>query len=325
MDANFLEKRLNISRPSMVHRIHFPVFEEKKLHVSIKRDDLLHPIISGNKWRKLKYQLLLHINNSQNSIISFGGAWSNHLHALGYCCYQLKIPFTAFIRGEFSNTPSAMIRDLQNWGTDIQYLNRSDYRKKHLPQFLQELQGQNPQATIIPEGGSHMGAFQGLEELISELPLDTDVFCMAVGSGGTIAGSVLANKYEYMRILGIPVVNDFDDIQLRIRNLLQQAFHNEGEYNNAINKLTLLDGYHLGGYAKINQELIDFMKLFYQLNEVMLEPVYTAKMMLAITQLAQKDVFKPEQKIILLHSGGLQGLRGFGKYHLDRWYQNNSE
>ena len=316
-----LEQKLNIKTPSILTPIHSATFYDRKVQCLLKRDDLIHPVISGNKWRKLKYQLLSHRASNKNCIISFGGAWSNHLHALGYCCKQLDIQLQVYIRGEVSKKPSKMIQDLLQWGVKVHYLDRAQYRLKDTAQFLKQMELAFPTATIIPEGGSHLLAIKGVVEMVSELPHDVDYFCMAVGSGGTIAGSLVGLKGN-CKIIGIPVVNAYEDIQQRIRTLLAYENKDPKQIQNIMDKMDLIDGFHRGGYAKVDIELAEFIKLFHTQNNVILEPIYTGKLCLAITHLAQQGYFKPHQKIVILHSGGLQGLRGMNKFELDSWYQS---
>ncbi len=326
-----IDEVLSIKTPSSLTAIDRPIFRLHNLQVSVKRDDQIHPVISGNKWRKLKYQLKALLSTDKPEVISFGGAWSNHLHALGYCCYQLSIPLTVFVRGEETHYQSAMIDDLRQWKTEIQWLDRKTYRQKNTEDFLQSLQQQYPAATIIAEGGSSLLAFKGVGELIDELPQDTRYFCLAVGSGGTFAGAALAARERNIRVIGIPVVNDFNDISQRINLLWRQcnelAKKSDKSKNELLQKLwsnsQLIDGYHGGGYAKISPEIASYIKQFYSDQRIMLEPIYVTKLALAVEDLARRGFFAKNSKIVMLHSGGLQGLRGIKKFGLSQWYKEN--
>lgn len=326
-----IDEVLAIKTPSLLTAIEHPIFRAHNLQVSVKRDDQIHPVISGNKWRKLKYQLKALLSTDKSEIISFGGAWSNHLHALGYCCYQLSIPLRVLIRGEESHYQSAMIEDLRQWKTEIKWLDRKTYRQKHTEAFLQSLQQQYPAAAIIAEGGSSLLAFKGVGEIIDELPQDTQYFCLAVGSGGTFSGAALAAKERNIKVIGIPVVNDFNDISQRINLLWRQCNRLTNKLDKSKNEFLkelwsnsqLIDGYHMGGYAKISPEIASYIKQFYCDQSIMLEPIYVAKLALAVEDLARRDFFKKNSKIVVLHSGGLQGLRGINKFGLNQWYKEN--
>ncbi len=327
-----IETELFIQTPSLLTPIDRPRFKQQNLHVLMKRDDIIHPIVSGNKWRKLKYQLQALLSTDNPEVISFGGTWSNHLHALGYCCHQLSIPLRVFVRGEEAHYQSAMIADLRQWKVEITWLDRKTYRQKHTDDYVKVLQQQYPAAIIIPEGGSSLFALKGVAELMNELPAETHYFCMAVGSGGTFAGAGLAALDRGIKIIGIPVVKDFNDISRRINLLWRQhqsldvkSDKNKNEILQRVqSNCQLIDGYHGGGYAKISPDIASFIKQFYREQRIMLEPIYVAKLVLAIEDLASRGFFVENSHIVMLHSGGLQGLRGINKYGLSQWYKRVS-
>jgi len=307
-----LEKKLDLLIPSPIKKISLQGCEQNNLNIFIKRDDQIHAVVCGNKWRKLKYNLKHILENNTSQVVSFGGAWSNHLHALGYCCKQLEIELIAIIRGEESNTPSAMLIDLMDWGAKIKWISRSEYRLKTDPQWLQNLSNNYPNSILIPEGGSNALGMIGITELAKELmnqfPEGIDYVCTAVGSGGTIAGLIRGFQHTSTTVIGIPVVKGVDQLNRTIDKLLG---------NHELTRWQLMAGYECGGYAKYGEQLAQYIKHFKQQHDILLEPIYTAKLLSAVEDLIQKQFFKPDSTIVILHSGGLQGLRGTKKFNLN--------
>ena len=201
MTEQQLVKQLGIKTPSPLQVItpNWQVIENYQ--ITVKRDDLIHPIISGNKWRKLKYALLEAINSGAQHILSFGGGYSNHLHALGYCCHELKIEFTAIVRGDYSQNPSPMLLDLAKWQTKISYVDRKTYQQRTNVDYLHGLQQRHPNAVLIPEGGSWRYAIKGVAEIITELPEQFDNILAPVASGGTLAGLISASEHYNTHII----------------------------------------------------------------------------------------------------------------------------
>ncbi len=193
--------------PSKLQKIIHPLFKRHHLRVSIKRDDLIHPIISGNKWRKLKHNLIQLKPDKKQGVISFGGAYSNHIHALAYACFQENIDCIGIIRGEEHYQNNFTLRWAQHWGMKLKFVNRKTYRLRFEENYLMELQKQFPGFVIIPEGGSNKLALPGVGEVISELnnQCQFDTLMTPVGSGGTIAGLINADKNHH-NILGIAVL-----------------------------------------------------------------------------------------------------------------------
>jgi 1-aminocyclopropane-1-carboxylate deaminase len=277
----------------------------QNIQISIKRDDLLHPIVSGNKWRKLKYVLLETSDNDVKHIVSFGGGYSNHLHALGYCCQQLGIRLNAIIRGDYSQNLSPMLRDLLSWGTDIQYVDRVTYQQRAEPQYLQTLTTKYPNALLIPEGGSQQQALKGVAEIIQELTHQYDYILAPVASGGTLAGLIQGTtkqiKHNGCQILGMAVLKGEGYLEQLVTTLLTE--------DNDTRNWQINHNYHFGGYAKSNSELAQFCSDFYQQTDIKIEPVYSGKLFFALRDLVNKKYFPDGSRILALHTGGLQGAR----------------
>jgi 1-aminocyclopropane-1-carboxylate deaminase len=297
-----VELELNITSPSPIVPITplWPGIENYSL--SVKRDDMLHPVISGNKWRKLKYALLDAQQQNIKHILSFGGGYSNHLHALAYCCNKLGIRLTAIIRGDYSSKLTPMLEDMQTWRTDIQWVDRQTYQRRDDPAYLNELKHQYEDVLIIPEGGSQSLALQGVAEIVAELDEHYDYIIAPVGSGGTLAGLINATVGLPTQVLGIAVLKGQGYLEGLVSNLLPESAH--GANNWQINH-----DFHFGGYAKSSEELRTFCSDFQLQTHIPIEPVYSGKMFFALAKLIQQNAFPIGSKILALHTGGLQGAR----------------
>ena len=296
-----LQHLLKIQSPSPILCMQTDWPGASNYQIDLKRDDLLHPIISGNKWRKLKYALLQGQQNHLKHIVSFGGGYSNHLHALGYCCGKMKLRFSAIIRGDYSANPSPMLQDLKAWGSELHYVERSIYKLRDQPEYLAKLQGQYPKATIIPEGGSQALALRGVGEIIHELTEDYDYILAPVGSGGTLAG-LINQRPGNTKIIGIAVLKGKDYLENLVSDLLPAPAQDKSNWQ-------INHHYHMGGYGKSNHELNTFCKTFGQQTAIAIEPVYSGKLLFALKDLVAKKAFPSGSKILVIHTGGLQGAR----------------
>lgn len=306
-----------MSNLSDLQTLHHPLFEQYQLNVQIKRDDLIDPIISGNKWRKLKYNLRHVKENGFKGIISFGGAYSNHIHALAYACFQNNINAIGIIRGENHYAENFTLSKAKKWGMDLHFVDRVTYRQRDNPDYLQCLSEQYPDHFIIPEGGSNTFALDGVAEICEELSQQTqyDTLLTPVGSAGTISGLIRGDKNQH-EILGIAVLKQQNYLEKEVNNLLKA-----GE-NNAYDNWKVLNEYHDGGYAKFSQKNLKKLQDFSTKTGVPFEPIYSGKMVLALLDLISTGYFQPHHNIVLLHTGGLQGLGGLieqNKLKADEW------
>ena len=283
-----------------------------KVSLFVKRDDAIHPVMSGNKWRKLSHALT---NPLPKTIVSFGGGFSNHLHALGFVCHKLGIPFNAIIRGDYSAAPTPMIQDLKSWGTRIDYVDRVTYKKRNDSAYLLHLKQQQPDAMIIPEGGSQAQALQGMKDMVDEIDIDFDFIVAPVASGATLAGIVSAlNKrnennatdtlHQTTRnVVGVGVLKGENYLEGLVEQFLPTSL---GRSNWHIDH-----SYHFGGYAKAPNELRTFCNDFNHAFEFDIEPVYSGKAFWAVKDMLAKGKFEDGARIVVLHTGGLQGARAF--------------
>jgi 1-aminocyclopropane-1-carboxylate deaminase len=290
----------NTFQASLLTKINDAVLEQYQVELWIKRDDALHPIISGNKWRKLKYILHHALELGSETLISMGGAYSNHLHTLAYIGKLLNLKTIGLIRGEAPNTLTPTLQDMQDWGMELRFVSRSDYRQLRHYKHWQALPDLQPKQYWLPEGGAQALALQGVAELVQEIEIDFDVLCVPCGTGTTLAGLVTAVAPN-VSVLGFAAVKNAGFLNDDVQALLPRPYHNW-----QIN----LD-YHLGGFAKTNAKLLAFITNFTARTGIALEPVYTGKMLYGLYDLIQQRAFSPQQRIIALHTGGLQGNRGF--------------
>jgi 1-aminocyclopropane-1-carboxylate deaminase len=285
---------------SVLTKIDDPFLENHQVNLWIKRDDLLHSVISGNKWRKLKYNLNHALSLGADTIISMGGAYSNHLHALAYTGKMLGLKTVGFIRGERSTSLTPALQDMENWGMELRFVSRSDYRQCRNYKRWQDLPGIKLYQYWLPEGGANNQALKGIAELADEIDIPYDTLCVACGTGATLAGLINAVPGQ-QSVLGFAALKNADFLRTDVQSMLPGEFHNWEIF---------LD-YHFGGFAKLKPELALFMSDFEQKTSIPLEPVYTGKMLYGIYDLIAKGCFKPGQRIIALHTGGLQGKRGY--------------
>jgi len=282
---------------SPVQQTHAQLFDEKGLKVFIKRDDLIHPIISGNKWRKLKYLLKQAQGENKTRLVTFGGAYSNHLLATAAAAAKFGFRSTGFVRGEEVNNDTLFLCRLH--GMNLIFTERESYRDKQTL-FYKYFAGDD-KAFFVDEGGASPLGAKGCSELIDELTETYDHLFCACGTGTTAAGIIngIGRRQLDTQFHGVPVLKNGEFLREEIDSFLTQP----KEYQ-------LHTDYHFGGYAKATPELIHFIKQFISSTGVLIEPVYTGKMLYAVYDLAAKDYFKPGSKILVIHTGGIWGLLG---------------
>lgn len=267
------------------------------IQVFIKREDLLHPQISGNKFRKLKYNVMEAKNLGYHTLLTFGGAYSNHIAAVAAAGHAFGIRTIGIIRGEEladkinSNSTLSLA---QQHGMQFKFISRADYRDKNNPEFIKQLQHEFGEFYLIPEGGSNTLAVQGCSEILTAHDKQQfDYVCCAVGTGGTIAG-VIESSNPRQTILGFPALKG-DFLQAEIEQWTHKT------------NWQLINNYHCGGYAKTTPALLNFVKEFKQTTTIEIEPIYTGKMLFGLFDLIEKGYFPANSQILAIHTGGLQG------------------
>lgn len=287
-----------------------PLFENKKIRLFIKREDLTDDFISGNKWYKLKYNLIEAEKFGYKTLLTFGGAYSNHIHATAAAGKKYGFKTIGVIRGEEHLPLNPTLSSAQKNEMICEYIDRKSYRNKYDKGLIQTLKEKFGDFYLIPEGGSNYLAIKGCAEIIPSIKTEFNFVCSACGTGGTLAGLILGLNSKSFA-LGFSVLKGGEFLYQNVRSLLLH-YQKENLDNWQIN----LD-YHFGGYAKTNKELNNFCAEFKVKHNIPIEPIYTGKMFYGIYDLIKKNFFPANSKIVALHTGGLQGLKGLeqrGKY-----------
>ena len=274
----------------------------KDVSLHIKREDLLHPIISGNKFRKLKYNLEEAKNKGFKKLLTFGGAFSNHILAVAAAGKEFGFKTTGIIRGEelrdkIAENPT--LKQAQELGMHFIFVTREEYRNKNEETQLLNWGIQLNNFYIIPEGGTNELAIKGCEEILTKEDEVYTHICCSIGTGGTISG-IINSSTQNQKIIG------FSSLKGEIMS---------GEISNFVLRTNweVNNNYHFGGYGKVNEELITFLNNFYKKTAIPLDPIYTGKMVFGVLDLIENDYFEKGSKILLIHTGGLQGIRGMNQ------------
>ena len=271
------------------------------IQVFIKREDLLHPNISGNKFRKLKYNLMAARKAGYQTLLTFGGAYSNHIAAVAAAGHEFGFHTIGIIRGEelvdkingnAIHNPTLSLA--QQHGMQFKFISRADYRDKTKPEFIEQLKHEHGEFYLIPEGGSNTLAVQGCSEILTEQDKQHfDYICCVVGTGGTIAG-IIESSSNRQTVFGFPALKG-DFLQAEIEQWTSKT------------NWKLINNYHFGGYAKTTPELLQFVQDFKQTTTIEIEPIYTGKMLFGLFDLIDKGYFPANSQILAIHTGGLQG------------------
>jgi len=288
---------LPLSIPSPVQYVQHRLYAEKSVEVCIKRDDLIHPQISGNKWRKLKYNIQEALDKNKG-ILTFGGAFSNHIHATAFAAAHYNLPAIGIIRGLQIDLNNPTLQAAKSAGMELKHLSREDYSKKEDSKFLEELAQNYPDSIIIPEGGNNALALKGVMELGNEIVTGEfvpDLITVSAGTATTAKGLLRSIPAKSKLLCFSSLKGDF----------LAQRLKSERNQN-----WELQTDFHFGGYAKMNTELVAFINSYKEETGIQLDPIYTAKMLFGLHSLLQNDELAAGSKILIIHTGGLQGIQG---------------
>jgi len=275
---------------------------DSHVELFIKREDLLHPTIPGNKFRKLKYNLERAHELGQQVLLTFGGAYSNHIAAVAAAGNLFGFKTIGIIRGEELETTHLQNPTLSfasRCGMHLEFINRELYRQKSEEHFLSHLKQRFGDVFIVPEGGTNALAVKGCEEILSGEDFGFDYICCAVGTGGTLAG-LINSAQSHQQILGFSALKGIFDTSEITRYTFRENWK-------------IISDYHFGGYGKVTTELIEYLNGFYSENKIPLDPVYTGKMMFGISDMIKLDYFPKGSRILAIHTGGLQGIEGMNQ------------
>jgi 1-aminocyclopropane-1-carboxylate deaminase len=275
-----------------------PALAVSSVRILVKREDQNHVHASGNKWWKLKYNLNEAIRLGHNTLLTFGGAYSNHIYATAATAKELGVKSIGIIRGEEVQPLNHTLAFAASCGMKLHFVSRDEYRSKTDDAFIQKLYEQFGDFYLIPEGGTNELAVNGVAEFGSGLinEAEFDYICLPVGTGGTIAG-IVRGMNGNKKILGFSVLKGGSFLNDEVKRWV----------GGSIDNWSIVEDYHFGGYAKTTNELLNFMTDFEKQHQVPLDQVYTAKLVFGVFDMIQKGYFKKESTILILHTGGLQG------------------
>jgi 1-aminocyclopropane-1-carboxylate deaminase len=290
-----------------VQEIHHSVLKETGIQLLVKREDLNHPFVSGNKWWKLKYNLEEAVRQKKK-ILTFGGAYSNHLYATAAAARELDIESIGVVRGELTLPLNHTLSFVKEKGMTLEFVSREKYKSKNSNGFVDELKNKFGDFYLIPEGGTNSLAIKGCIEFAQQLKaIKHDCLLLPVGTGGTIAGLIIGFEGK-KNIIGVSVLKgEFHDHE--ISQLLQAETKSDHTYGN----WSVLTSYHHGGYGKVTRELMEFMHVMKETHDLPLDAVYTGKLLWAVMEEVKKGSFTRGTTILALHTGGLQGMMMDGR------------
>lgn len=291
-----LESLNEFFNKSIIHEFNIPKINNSKIELFVKRDDLIHHEFSGNKLRKLKYNLKAYFENNCEGILTFGGAFSNHLLATASACHKFYIPCVGIVRGEELNEKSnKLLERCADLGMKLLFYSRIEFQEMKKRSGNVFFDGK--QYWVIPEGGANQEGVQGCRELVTDSQIDYII--VAQGTSTTSLG-ILLQLNDFQKIIVVPVLKGYDSIQ-EMKSLLK----NDNYFETIQQKIIVLDGFHFGGYARTSDELDQFISLFNQTNQFTIEPVYTGKVLFALNQWLGSLELAQNKKVLFVHTGGL--------------------
>jgi 1-aminocyclopropane-1-carboxylate deaminase len=304
------KKKLNFipNIPSPLQKLDDPLFTKQGIEVYVKRDDLIDAEISGNKWRKLKFNLEKFHAMQYDAILTFGGAYSNHIAAVAAAGRMFGIPTIGIIRGDELTVESNKTLSKANAdGMKLDFVARDIYEQRYERIYHEDLRVKYGNILIIEEGGANHLGVAGVAEIVSELPFEPNHMYVAAGTGTTAAGLLYAS--ETTEINAVVALKGGDFLEKDIEKLLYYALLDEEAVAERMKYLNLRTGFHFGGYGKFTDELVSFMNTWSALHGIPLDYIYTAKMVSAFRADLESGKFKPGSKIVLVHTGGIQGVQ----------------
>jgi len=295
--------------PSPLIKLNDLLFDEAGIELFIKRDDLIHPQISGNKWRKLKFNFLEAEKLNKRTIVTFGGAYSNHIYATAAAGKLFGYKTIGIIRGEEQIILNPTLNFATECGMELIYLSREEYKNKEINIDKTILKYSLNDFYIISEGGSNALGVKGCAEIVNEIDIPFNYICCPCGTGTTLAGLV-SDLNNSQTAIGFSALKGGDFLVDDVKTLLSDYYKHERKESSRNSNFNLQTDYHFGGYAKSNEVLFDFIRTFEKRHSILIEQVYTAKMFFGIYELIKIGYFKKGETIIALHTGGVQGRDG---------------
>lgn len=296
---------------SLLQKLELNELNTQNIDLFVKRDDLIDEHVSGNKWRKLKFNVEQAKTLKKNGILTFGGAYSNHLVATAAACHKSGLKAIGIVRGEELNENSnPTLRQCVDFGMELHFVSRLDYAARYEKSYHEELNFEFPNYLIVPEGGANYYGMIGCQEILKETPNDFDYVFVAQGTTTTSIGLALAIP-ENTNLMVVPVLKGFDSLG-EMKSLLGYTGFEVSMIEDVLAKVIVLDEYHFGGYGKYTDELLDFMEQIYSETQLPLDPIYTGKVLYAIQDWVLKNDIK-NKRILFIHTGGIQGGKTIAK------------
>ena len=292
---------------SIVQKIEIQGLKDRGIDVYIKRDDLIHNQVSGNKWRKLKYNVEMFQSLKKKGILTFGGAFSNHLLATAATCAELKIQSVGIVRGDELNVESNdTLRNCHELGMKLRFVSREDYSQRNEKSYQEILALEFENYLVVPEGGANYYGMIGCQEIMNEVKLKMNHIFVAQGTTTTSCGILMSLK-EDQQLHVVPVLKGFDS-ETEMKALFSSTVLEKEWTESLFNNLVVHGDYHFGGYGKYTDELMYFIKDFYKSHQVKLDPVYTGKAMYAMLQELKSPEYN-NTNVLFIHTGGIQGAQ----------------
>ena len=290
-----------------INHLSIPELTNQGISLFVKRDDLQHQVVSGNKLFKLFYHLQHCQKNKIETILTFGGAYSNHLHATAYAAQQMGINSVAIVRGEQLLPLNPTLKDCTDWGMVLEPVSRIDYKQKQGSEFVQNIIAQYKGAHVIPEGGCDLMGVQGAAKILEGVDqTEYDYIVCPCGTGTTLAG-IVSKADPHITVLGMAVLKGAQWMEAEVEEWLSKSYQQSKQQHQASWRINT--DYHFGGYGKIKPELLEFIKTNNLDYDLPLEPIYTAKAMYGVLDMIRKGMFEKGSRILFIHTGGLQGYR----------------
>lgn len=293
---------------SIIQELSSAILKEKNIQLFVKRDDLIDVEVSGNKWRKLKYNIEQALSKKNDCIVTFGGAFSNHLVATASACKKVGINSIGIVRGEELNSNSnETLKRCADYGMELKFVPRSEYALRNDSLYLKDVHLEFENSFVIPEGGANFYGMIGCQEIMKEVGSEFDHVFIAQGTTTTSCGVLMALS-EKTKLHVVPVLKGFDSLS-EMKNLLNYSLFDEELTEEILKRVEVHGEAHFGGYGKYNTELLDFIKEFYKQHVVPLDPVYTGKVMFELMRIVKLNQLN-NSKILFIHTGGIQGAKG---------------
>lgn len=290
---------------SIIQRINEASLAKRGIELYVKRDDLIHEVVSGNKWRKLKYNIAMCQSGKKSGILTFGGAYSNHLIATAAACQLNGLKSMGIVRGdELNENSNETLKACAKYGMELVFVSRNEYMLRHEKAYHEELNYQYPNYYIVPEGGANYYGMMGCQEIMAEVDFKPDHIFLAQGTTATSCGILMALD-ENQKLHVVPALKGFDSFG-EMRELMLKSGLESDWVDERLSQVQIHADYHFGGYGKYTDQLLSFIRNFFVKHELKLDPIYTGKAMFALMNEVQHSDYA-NSKILFIHTGGIQG------------------